>query len=290
MAEISEKVTFNNSINGMFKNLGDQLTKSFNDPTPIFGNYAWESIPMIFLFFISRRLASPLTIYKTFKKKTTTDNSENTTTTTTEEETNDCFTGHLGNMFVEFSLMMISYSISFWSICQEQSHELIHFGNAINQGIATIIPILTIIHFWDSFKFAQKISKKSFFMYDILQGIVVFLLYNWIINFQRYHQNTVCNYKINQQDIKNVYMDIYKHRQISDNNNNTNTNDGDDTKNDDNTNTNNDDNKNNNDDNNKNNTKKPKQSSKFNGTAVMIILILTLIFFGIVAWTVFKKK
>jgi len=44
----------------------------------------------------------------------------------------------------------------------------------------------------------------------LMWGIFICLSYNWIINFHKHHNSTVCA-TVKKTDLKKVYMDIFHH-------------------------------------------------------------------------------
>lgn len=167
-------LSFSESFKYTFMLFTSRLRKSATDPMPIFSTYQLHTIALFFVFLISRKFQFVNTI------------------------------GHHGNMIVEFVFIFFIYVIDFWKMCKNKNAMIIDFAQALKQGIALIIPLLAMFHFADYFNF----FKMNIWVHDIFMGVALFLLYNWLINFQTIHGSTFCG-QLDQSDIKEIYMQIY---------------------------------------------------------------------------------
>ena len=113
---------------------------------------------------------------------------------------------HGGHFFFEFVVLFIMYILDFWTICEEREATAIQFGNAASQSFTTILPLLGFFWLFSSFDWHKELRKKVSPLVDLVEGVLLFLIYNFAIHFQDVYDRMVCAH-FSEKDIQQSLMD-----------------------------------------------------------------------------------
>ncbi len=184
---------FADSVILTFTDFGYGLKKSFENPKEQFGTYSIPSISLILIFLIS----SSTRILEN-------ENSSGITKL--------LLTGKRGSFIAHFIFLYIIFIIDFFNECNKQKNIIKPvFGEALKQATFTILPLYLLLA---SIKFvipdySTNMNNINVHIANILEGIVVFLFYNWSINFRKINNHLKCQ-PITDKDISDIITDKRK--------------------------------------------------------------------------------
>lgn len=190
---------FGTSIKKSFITFGRQLKYAFENPLEIISNYSPTSILIIFMFFITRRLGDIIRVMIYVHKQSLWQSNKlvaeqlfkNILIMDKTQPKNINNNEHIGNFVIEYLLFMIIFIVDFWQNCKEKQSNRIKIENAIQQAMVTVLPLLCIVYFMNIFEWYRRIKTQKW-LGDIIEGLLLFFLYNFAMNFREIHQYNVC--------------------------------------------------------------------------------------------------
>jgi len=192
---------FYNSLQFSFSDFFEQLGNIPDNPSEIFAHYSTYSIPIIFIFVIGNMFSTFMYAMKNTITSSINKNSEK------NNQHPKLYRGFFG---IHLIILISIYFLDFYDYCQKQFFDNINFGNAITQNLFTIIPLYLCL--W----LIQKIPLYSTlrntvpnFTANIFEGCILFLLYNWIMNFRSFNNYNICDV-VSDEEIEQNLLDKNK--------------------------------------------------------------------------------
>ena len=188
---------FSVSVLNSLGTFAEQLKYAFLNPSQIVSNYSAASVLIIFIFFITRRFPDLFRVMmKVYKESLLKSNQavvkqlfENVLVRRKDEVMKD--DENSGSILIEYFLFLVIFTTDFWKTCKEKQSNQIKIENSIQQGIVTVLPLLGLVYFMNIFV-AYREKKRYRWLGDILEGLLLFFLYNFAMNFREIHQYNVC--------------------------------------------------------------------------------------------------
>ncbi len=185
---------FIDSVILTFTDFGAAMKNSFSNLDKLLGKYSYPSFSIIPIFIVSKVLTEAI------KASTTNDNIRNILTT------------KRGFSLIHFLYIFIVFMIDFFIECdKEKSIVSTSLAEGLKQASFSIIPLYgIIIAFVMVIPNYSKVREKVHpVISNILEGVVVFLLYNWTINFRRMNDYNKCH-PITDAEISDTVVDKEK--------------------------------------------------------------------------------
>ncbi len=105
---------------------------------------------------------------------------------------------------VEYLVISTVYMIDFVRICKN-NNTVADFSHGFAQTFATVVPIMFILRLLLLVEPYKKLREKPF-IGDMLEGCILALLYNLIINFKQFNNNLICS-TVGEKDISSVFTE-----------------------------------------------------------------------------------
>ena len=177
-----------NSIILAFKNFGKELQDALQNPIFILKKYSIASIGLIFIFLIPNLIKNFVDIVR--RKGISKDKINR------------------GYIIMHILILITVFIIDYYNVCKKQQ---IHFDIALKQGLFTIIPLYLFLFL---LQLIPMYSKMRLIYYNshianILEGFVVFMIYNWVMNFREKYKYNECMFKYDS-DIEQTIFDKQK--------------------------------------------------------------------------------
>ncbi len=157
-----------------FSKIATELSDSLANPAAIVLNYRLSSVFLLFVFLFSRF----------FSKKNS--------------------SGHTGNLFIEYILIYLIYLQDFFKICKKKvGIKNIDYLLSVRDSILIFIPLLGIVHIFDLI----TVFNMPYVVHDLLCGLFLYVIYNWILNHTVYHDNMQC--QITRDHFTQMFNEMY---------------------------------------------------------------------------------
>jgi len=181
---------FTESIKLTLQNFGADLSDMFHAPQKIMKQYSDISVILIFIFILSVffEISFKLTKKYFMNKFLNKDYEFNWFNPAKQNR---------GNIFVSLTILIIIFYIDAYKHCWAKKLLRVQFFEITKQMLVTLLPLYAIFfmiqHIPIYYYFRKQTTIPMQLLLNLFEGFILFILYNWSINFRNHYEYSKCN-------------------------------------------------------------------------------------------------